>query len=89
MRLVDFGDGLQFAMIGMQPERRLLFETVTGYLTLRNGVPIGYVLSSTLFGSAEIAYNVFETWRGAEAGSSRCVSASVGLRRARSPMMPR
>ena len=49
------------------PERRLLFETVTGYLTLRNGVPIGYVLSSTLFGSAEIAYNVFETWRGAEA----------------------
>jgi hypothetical protein len=68
VRLVDFGDGLQFAAIGMVPERRLLFETVTGYLTLRNGVPIGYVLSSTLFGSAEIAYNVFETWRGAEAG---------------------
>jgi hypothetical protein len=31
-------------------------------------VPIGYVLNSALFGSAEIAYNVFETYRGAEAG---------------------
>jgi hypothetical protein len=68
VELVDYGDGLQFAAIGIQPDRRLFFETVTGYLTLRNGIPIGYVLSSTLFGSAEIAYNVFETWRGAEAG---------------------
>jgi hypothetical protein len=35
---------------------------------LKNGVPIGYVLNSALYGSAEIAYNVFETWRGGEAG---------------------
>jgi hypothetical protein len=33
-----------------------------------NGVPIGYVLLSALFRSSEIAYNVFETWRGGEAG---------------------
>jgi hypothetical protein len=37
-------------------------------LTLKNGVPIGYVLISALFGSSEIAYNVFETFRGGEAG---------------------
>jgi hypothetical protein len=29
-------------------------------------VPIGYVLNSALFGSCELAYNVFETFRGAE-----------------------
>jgi hypothetical protein len=67
VRLVDWGDGLAFACIGVQPARRLLLEAVYAFLTLRNGVPIGYVLNSALFGSAEIAYNVFETYRGAEA----------------------
>jgi hypothetical protein len=33
---------------------------------LRNGVPVGYVLASALFGSAEIAFNVFETFRGGD-----------------------
>lgn len=69
VRLVDYGGGLEFACIGAVPERRLLLESVYGYLTLRNGVPIGYVLSAALFGSAEIAYNVFETYRGAEAAA--------------------
>lgn len=67
VRLVDCGDGLAFLAIGMQPERRLLLESVYGFLTLKNGVPIGYVLTSALFGSSEIAYNVFESWRGGEA----------------------
>ncbi len=66
VRLVDFGDGLQFAMIGARPDHRLVLEAVYGFLTLRNGVPIGYVLNSALFGSCELAYNVFETFRGAE-----------------------
>jgi hypothetical protein len=66
-RIVDCGAGLEFAMIGMIPERRLLLETVYGFLTLKNGVPIGYVLTGALFGSCEVAYNVFETYRGAEA----------------------
>ncbi len=68
VRLIDWGDGLCFAAIGALPERRLLLEAVYGFLTLKNGVPIGYVLNSALFGSAEIAYNVFETFRGSEAG---------------------
>jgi hypothetical protein len=67
VRVLDWEDGLQFVAVGMIPGRRLVFEAVTGYLTLRNGVPTGYVLNSALFGSAEIAYNVFETWRGHEA----------------------
>jgi hypothetical protein len=67
VRLVDCGQGLQFACIGQIPERRLLLESVYGFLTIKNGVPIGYVLTSSLFNSSEIAYNVFETYRGAEA----------------------
>jgi len=68
VRLIDCGDGLEFAAIGVVPERRLMLESVYGFLTLRNGVPTGYVLTSALFASSEIAYNVFDTWRGGEAG---------------------
>jgi len=67
VRRLDFGDGYTLAAIGMRPSRRLLFEAIYGFLTLRNGVPVGYVLNSALFGSAEIAYNVFDSFRGAEA----------------------
>ncbi len=67
VRLVDCGDGLQFAVMGVRPERRLLLESVYGFVTLRNDVPIGYVLVSTLFRSAEVAYNVFDAYRRAEA----------------------
>jgi hypothetical protein len=53
--------------MGMLPERRYLLESVYGFLALKNGVPIGYVGAVSLFNSAEINYNVFETFRGAEA----------------------
>jgi hypothetical protein len=66
VRMLDCGDGLQLAAIGAVPERRLLLEAVYGFLTLKNGVPIGYVLASALNRSSEIAYNVFETYRGGE-----------------------
>jgi hypothetical protein len=69
VRLLDCGAGLQFAVIGAVPERRLLLESVYGFLTLKNGVPIGYVLASALNRSSEIAYNVFETYRGGESSA--------------------
>ncbi len=68
VRLVDWGDGLAFGVFCATPDHRLLLESVYGMLTLQNGVPIGYVLVSALFGSSEIAYNVFETFRGGESG---------------------
>ena len=64
--LVDCGDGLEFFCIGVEPEQRLLLDAVYGLLTLRNGVPIGYALFSALWRSSEVAYNVFETFRGGE-----------------------
>ncbi|MGE0144424.1 MAG: hypothetical protein AB7I19_12865 [Planctomycetota bacterium] len=67
VRVIEWEDGLSFIAIGVLPHRRLLLEAVYAYLTVKNGVPIGYVLNSALYGSADIAYNVFETWRGAEA----------------------
>jgi len=67
VRLVDWGEGLQFAVIGFRPERRLMLETVYGALTLQSGVPIGYVLCAAFLDSVETAYNIFETYRGGEA----------------------
>jgi len=69
VRLVDCGAGLHFACLEVRPERRLVFEAVYGFLTLKNGVPIGYVLLSSLYRSAEVAYNVFDPFRGAEAAA--------------------
>jgi len=69
VRMVECGNGLQFVCYGTLPARRLVLEAVYGFLTLKNGVPIGYVLASALLGSSEVAFNVFETYRGTEAGS--------------------
>jgi hypothetical protein len=67
VRLLDCGDGLTFAMLGVVPERRMWLESVYGMLVLQNGVPIGYVLVSALCRSSEVAFNLFESFRDAEA----------------------
>jgi hypothetical protein len=66
--LIDCGRGLSFAFIGAIPERRLVLESVYGYLVLKNGIPVGYGTVSSLFGSSEIAFNIFAPFRGYEAG---------------------
>lgn len=68
VRMIDGGDGLEIACYGVRPEQRLLLEGVYSFLMLRNGVPIGYALASALWRSSEIAFNMFDTYRGAEAG---------------------
>lgn len=66
--MVDCEAGLQFAWVGALPKRRHILETVYVFITLMNGVPTGYVQACAMFGFAEINYNVFETFRGADAG---------------------
>jgi len=66
IRLIDGGNGYQLALIGVKPERRLMLEALYGGLHLKNGVPVGYMLVSTLFNSAAVMYNIFETYRGIE-----------------------
>jgi len=69
VRLVDCGGGLVFALIGIIPERRFLLESLYGFVMLKNGVPVGYGTYTGLFGSAEVAYTVFDTFRSGEAAA--------------------
>ena len=67
VHLVTDRDGLGFAVIGVVPERRLPLPAVHGWLTLRNGVPTGYIQTDTLLFTCEVSFNVFETYRGTDA----------------------
>lgn len=62
----DDSHGLQWAFIGLAPERRQLLRASHGFVTLKNGVPIGYGQMDTLFGCADVSFNSFDTFRGAE-----------------------
>jgi len=66
VRLVDDGDGLSFALVGMLPERRTLLPAIYGILTLQNGVPIGYGQTDVLGGHAAISFNTFPAFRAGE-----------------------
>ncbi len=68
VRLIDDGNGLEWIVIGTLPERRPILRATYGMLALRNGVPIGYVGADALFQCVDISFNVFPTFRGAEAG---------------------
>ena len=76
--LVDDGEGLAFAFVGMQAERRALLPAIYGGLTLQNGVPIGYVQLDILGRHAELSFNQFETFRhgGAARVFARFVAAT-------------
>ena len=63
---VHCGHGIQIVLIGMLPVNRYLLECEYGYLMLRNGVVVGYGTGTGLFGSCQIAFNLFPTFRGAE-----------------------
>jgi hypothetical protein len=67
VRLVDDGGGLAFVLIGVIPERRALIAATCGYLILRNGVPLGYGEAFVAGRSATMTFNIFATFRGAEA----------------------
>jgi hypothetical protein len=67
VRIVDDGDGLAFALIGVVPERRTLLPAIYGALTLQNGVPVGYSQIDAIAGTAAISFNAFPTFRGGEA----------------------
>lgn len=62
----DLGRGLRIVAYGILPERRFLLEGNWGFLFLLNGVPTGYGCFSSLFGSSEVAANIFETFRQGE-----------------------
>lgn len=65
--LVDDGQGLAFVFVGVVPERRQAIAAVCGGLTLRNGVPIGYLQADLVGRTAALSFNTFDTFRGGEA----------------------
>jgi hypothetical protein len=67
VRLVDDGGGLAFMINGVVPERRTLVMAMYGFLTLKNGVPIGYGQVDLTGRAAAISFNTFATFRGGEA----------------------
>ena len=79
--LVEDGLGLAFAMMGMIPARRATLPATYTALTLKNGVPIGYVQIEVLGQHGALSFNTFETFRGAEAAwiFARFIAASRQL----------
>jgi hypothetical protein len=67
VRLIEDSGGLAFMVNGVLPERRALMTAMHGFLTLQNGVPIGYGDVDIAARSAAISFNTFETYRGGEA----------------------
>lgn len=79
--LVDDGHGLVFAMMGVIPARRATLTTAYTALTLKNGVPIGYIQADVVGRHGALSFNTFEAFRGAEAAHvfARFIAASHHL----------
>ncbi|MFQ5501936.1 MAG: hypothetical protein ACE5EQ_06495 [Phycisphaerae bacterium] len=66
--LFQLDRGVDVAVFGMVPDRRLPIESYYGFVAARNRVPIGYG-GGWLFGDrCEIGVNIFDAFRGGESG---------------------
>lgn len=63
---VDAGRGVEFAIWGVPPERRMSLLGYHAVLILKNGVPAGYAESLALFERSEVGVNLFYTFRDGE-----------------------
>lgn len=66
--LFEPGRGYRFVLYGMRHPYRLPWESDYGALLVKNGHPVGYGVGAMLFEQMEIAVNIFDSWRGGEAG---------------------
>ncbi len=58
--------GIDVALFGAVPSRRLPVESFVGFVLARNRVPIGYGGGWLYFDRSEIGINIFDTFRGGE-----------------------
>lgn len=63
---VDAGRGLEILVFGLARALRLTLEADFGALLVKNGVPIGYGYAVLLFDRADLAINIFPTYRAGE-----------------------
>ena len=64
--VVPLEDGVDIALVGSRPGRRLPIESFFGFVVARNRVPIGYGGGWVFFDRCEIGVNIFDTFRGGE-----------------------
>lgn len=62
----NIGRGAEIYLCGVPPDRRLPLRAYLAGLTVKNGVPINYFESSSLFDWAEIGFNTFPAYRDGE-----------------------
>ena len=62
----DAGRGLEIFVFGVPPQRRLPLRAYHAGFFVKNGVPIGYVETLTLFERIEIGFNLYYTFRDGE-----------------------
>lgn len=58
--------GIDVAVFGMTPDRRLPIESYFGFIVARNRVPMGYGGGWVFFERCEIGVNIFDEFRGGE-----------------------
>ncbi len=64
--VADGGRGLRVALFGLPPAARQPLEGYYAFLVDKNGVPVSYGGAWGLFGTLEIGFNVFESFRQGE-----------------------
>jgi hypothetical protein len=62
----DAGRGLEICVFGLIQPLRLTLEADYGAILIKNGVPIGYGYAALFFDRADIAINIFPTYRAGE-----------------------
>ena len=75
--VADAGRGLEIALFGIVPERRLPLRAGFAPLLLRNGVPIGYADAYGLCERMEVSFNIFYAFRAGE--SAYCFARLLKL----------
>ena len=63
---VELGRGVELFLIGVPPNKRLPLRAVHAATIFKNGVPIGYFESLTLFERMESGFNLYYTFRDGE-----------------------
>ncbi|HZI59245.1 MAG TPA: hypothetical protein VFD62_00960 [Pyrinomonadaceae bacterium] len=62
----DLGRGVELFLVGLPSEKRLPLRAVHGVMIYKNGVPVGYFESLTLFERMESGFNLYYTFRDGE-----------------------
>lgn len=62
----DIGRGVEVFIMGLPPERRLPLRAYHAGLIFKNGVPVCYVETLTIFERMEIGFNLYYTFREGE-----------------------